>query len=185
MDGTPGLTAVQPPKGPPLSMILTAVLSSAGAIALLLIWRHMSVARGARKRDEALSSRLAPLAARFEAKRPVAQEEVAHLAGSPELRQMLYAMCSRYQRLDLFPAEFLRKERQAEAVLAYWLRAPIGCLAWPDRFSRTRSLTKAWPVVFPGPAMSLERPMRRSSSSGTPACTSGGKVLPGASTKAA
>src|SRR5688572_20141871 len=86
-------------KGPTreVFMILTAVLSSAGAIALLLIWRYMSVARGARKRDEALSSRLAPLAARFEAKRPVAQEEVAHLAGSPELRQMLYAMCSRYQ----------------------------------------------------------------------------------------
>jgi hypothetical protein len=113
-------------------MILTAVLSGAGAIALLLIWRHMSVARGARKRDEALSSRLAPLAARFEAKRPVAQEEVAHLAGSPELRQMLYAMCSHYQRLHLFPAEFLRKERQAESVLAYWLQHPNELQAAPE-----------------------------------------------------
>ena len=113
-------------------MILTTVLFGAGAIALFVIWRYASVARGARKRDEALLSRLQPLAARFEAKQPVAQEEVAHLAGKPELRQMLYAMCSQHQRLDLFPPELLRREKQAEAVLAYWLQHPNELQAAPE-----------------------------------------------------
>ena len=69
-------------------MILTAVLSSAGAIALLLIWRYTSVARGARKRDEALSSRLAPLegsvSSGISAERKAGGSSPGLLAAAPE-----------------------------------------------------------------------------------------------------
>ena len=135
-------------------MILTAVLSGAGAIALLLIWRYASVARGARRRDEALSRRLAPLAARLEAKQPV-----------------------------------------AEAVLAYWLQHPNELRSAPEALEYLETIQHPYGSAVT-PYESVAGAFSRASdvfgranaqelSSGMPACTSGGKVLPGAPTKPA
>lgn len=125
-------------------MILTSILIGVGALVLFVAWRYSSVARGARKRDEALLKRLDPLAARFDAKEVVTASDIAQLASQPELREMLYALVSHYGRADLFPAEFLRKERQAEAVLAYWLQHPNELQAAPEAMEYLETVRHAY-----------------------------------------
>jgi hypothetical protein len=124
--------------------VLTAVLVVVGALVLFVVWRYTSVARGARKRDEALLRILDPLGARLEAKQQIAQSEIAGLARNPALRQMLYTMLSHYQRLDLFPPELLEKEKQAEAVLAYWLEHPNELKAAPEAIEHVKTVQHAY-----------------------------------------
>lgn len=94
------------------------------AILAFIVWRYTSVARGARRRDKALLAILDPYAQRFEAKQTVAAEEIRELADRPQLRPMLYSLLQQYQRLDLFPADYLTEEKQAEGRLAYWMMHP-------------------------------------------------------------
>jgi hypothetical protein len=124
--------------------VLTAILIVVGALAIFVAWRYTSVARGARKRDEALLKRLDPLAARFEAKQAVTASDVAELARYPELRSMLYALVTHYGRAELFPADLLRKDRQAEAVLAYWLQHPNELQAAPEAIEYVEMVRHAY-----------------------------------------
>jgi hypothetical protein len=102
------------------------------AIGAFVFWRYTSVARGARKRDDALNDRLVPLGERLEAKEPISVDEVRALAAQPELREMIYIMLAHYARLDLFPAEYLSLEAHAVGLLAYWMMHPNELQAAPE-----------------------------------------------------
>ena len=78
-----------------------------------------------------LLKRLDPLAQHFERKDQIGAEEIRVLATSPELRPMLYAMLVHYEALDLFPAEYLSQQSQAESTLVYWMLHPNELQAAP------------------------------------------------------
>ena len=105
-------------------MVFKIVLVVVVLLAAFVVWRYTSVGRGARARDRVLLERLDPVAQRLESGAAVAPDELEELAASPELRPMLYHMLSHYQRLELFPAQYLSLEAQAEAVLVYWMLHP-------------------------------------------------------------
>ena len=125
-------------------MVVTVVLIGVSAVVAFVAWRYTSVARGARKRDEALLKRLDPLAARFDAKQVVTAGDISTLARDPEVRPMLYALLKHYERVDLFPVELLRKERQAEAVLAHWLQHPNELQAAPEAVEYVETVRHAY-----------------------------------------
>jgi hypothetical protein len=105
-------------------MALKIALTVVVVVIAFVVWRYMSVARGAQARDKALVARLDPLAQRFENKANVSPEEIQVLARSPELRPLLYMMLKHYQHLELFPIEYLSEQLQAESVLSYWMLHP-------------------------------------------------------------
>ena len=105
-------------------MVGTLIVVPILVLAAFVAWRYTSVARGARKRDEALFVRLDPLAKRFEQGESVSAAEIERVASAPELRLMLHALLDYHKRLDLFPARFLSPEAQAESHLVYWMLHP-------------------------------------------------------------
>lgn len=104
------------------------VLGAVGAVVVLviafLLWRIMSVVRGARRRDARLLKVLAPLGEKLSQGAAVASSDVARLGSRYELRPMLHALLKRFGRLDLFPSALESWERQAEGLLAYWMMHP-------------------------------------------------------------
>jgi hypothetical protein len=107
---------------------MTLVWEGIGVLLFALLafiwWRYTSVARGARQRDEKLLQFLDPIEEKLRKKHPVSAEVVQSLARQPQFRPMLYAMLKHFERLDLFPQQYLDKQSQAEATLAYWLMHP-------------------------------------------------------------
>jgi hypothetical protein len=105
--------------------VLVYILIVAVALFIaFIVWRIMSVARGIRQRDERLARELDPLAKRLEQKATISRDEVFALARKPQLRYPLYALLKQFNRLDLFPAEFLSDEAQGAAKLAHWMMHP-------------------------------------------------------------
>src|SRR5262245_34093975 len=101
------------------------VLAVLAIIVLAFVaWRHGSVARGARQRDERLLTILDPIAVRLSKKEPVTAEEIAELAKRPQLRRMLFRMLENLERLDLFPTDALNVPAQGAGALAYWMMHP-------------------------------------------------------------
>lgn len=105
-------------------MLLRIALGLFVAFAAFIVWRVSSVSRGARARDKRLLDRLTPLGERLDSGAAVAPDEMRSLAAAPELRPMLYRVLEHYERLDLFPEEFLSPQAQAESQLAYWMMHP-------------------------------------------------------------
>jgi hypothetical protein len=84
-------------------------------------------------RDAKLLAAIDPLAERISEREPVNVEEVAALAARPELRLMLYTMLKHFERLDLFPKQYLDPVAQAEGALAYWMLHPNEDQEVPER----------------------------------------------------
>lgn len=123
-------------------MFLTTVGVLLGALAIFVLWRYTSVARGAKSRDEALFRQLDPLAGKLEQKAPVSAADIQSVARVPQLRPMLHAMLGHYGRLDLFPSEYLSTQAQAESALAYWMLHPNELQAPPARIEPLETLRR-------------------------------------------
>jgi hypothetical protein len=93
-------------------------------IVAFVIWRWMSVARGARKRNERLFARLAPILKKIEAGQAVSPEEIEALAVRPEIRHILFGMLRHMKRPDLMPTSYSSSVAQGESALAYWMMHP-------------------------------------------------------------
>jgi hypothetical protein len=79
------------------------------AIAVLVIWRITSVTRGTRQRDEKISTVLEPLPEKLAKKEHLSSDSIIELACQPHVRPMLYALLKHFERLDLFPSQYLDK----------------------------------------------------------------------------
>jgi hypothetical protein len=112
------------------------------ALLAFVAWRYTSVARGAKARDKALLERLDPLAARFEAGAEVSAGDIRQIAEAPELRPMLHALLSHYAATDLFPAEYISQEAQAESTLVYWMLHPNELQAAPSAIEPVEKLNR-------------------------------------------
>lgn len=93
-------------------------------IVAFVVWRYLSVARGARKRDQALLQMLAPVAQQLLEGRPVDATEVRRLAQQPAPRILLHRLLHETGHAELFPPELLTRRGEAESVLARWLIHP-------------------------------------------------------------
>lgn len=123
-------------------MFLTIVGVLLAALAAFVVWRYTSVARGAQSRDKALFRQLDPIAGKFEKNLPVSTAEIQAVARLAQLRPMLHALLAHHGRLDLFPAEYLSKQAQAEAALAYWMLHPNELQAPPARIEPLETLRR-------------------------------------------
>jgi hypothetical protein len=94
------------------------------AIVVFIWWRYTSVARGMKQRDLRLLAALHPIEERLQRKESVSTEEIADLARPPQYRPMLYTMLKHYERLELFPVEYLSQAAQGEGLLVYWMMHP-------------------------------------------------------------
>jgi hypothetical protein len=103
---------------------LLYLLGAVAVVVAALVWLYTGVARGARRRDEAILTALAPLLDRLQQGAPVSQEEVAEAAAIPQQRVPLYPILKELGRLDLFPAPLLDESSQGAARLAYWMIHP-------------------------------------------------------------
>ncbi len=103
-----------------VSVLLVVVALVAGFI----WWRWTSVRRGANQRDEIIAREVDPIANRLEHGEPVAPADVGALASRAQLRPLLYMALKHYKRTDLFPAELLSPEAQAEGILGVLANAP-------------------------------------------------------------
>ena len=93
-------------------------------VVLAMAWFYISMLRGGAKRDKLLYLELDPLAERIEAHETVTPEDVLSIARRPQYRPLLYSMLKYYEKLDLFPKEYLSEQAQAEADLTYWMMHP-------------------------------------------------------------
>lgn len=111
-----------------LSNVVTWALMIIGGlivlVALAMGWMYFSMLRGGAKRDKRLYADLDPLAERFEAKEDVPAADVEALARRSQYRPLLYDMLKFYEKLNLFPQEYLSEQAQAEANLCYWMMHP-------------------------------------------------------------
>ena len=126
-------------------MALRITLVAAAVVVLLgafVWWRYTSVARGAAARDEALLSALDPVATQLDAGAPVSAEATASLAARPELRVMLHALLSHYDRLELFPALYLNRASEAESAFAYCALHPNELQADPASIQPVATVTR-------------------------------------------
>lgn len=174
------------------------------ALAAFIAWRITSVARGARKRDEAILARLRPIADKLETGAEVTASDVEALAAPAGSRPLLYEMLDRCERLDLFPAHYLSVPEQAKAKLAYWMMHPNELGAAPaemaivDSFERTLQRTPArfvvvryrmpdghwagadWILGLAGPFVEGERPFLNSAAGFSRASDRQGSLEPAA-----
>ncbi len=126
-------------------MALRITLVAAAVVVLLgtfVWWRYTSVARGAATRDEALLSVLDPVATQLDAGTPIQAEAIASLAARPELRVMLHALLSHYNRLDLFPPAYLKRSSEPESAFAYWALHPNELKAVPASIQPVATFTR-------------------------------------------
>jgi hypothetical protein len=122
--------------------MLYAILIVIAAILAFIGWRYTSVARGARKRDEAIFNQLEPLGKKLDEGQSVEQREVEALARVPQNRPFLYRVLLEYKRLDLFPDRYLSLSEQAKAELAYWMMHPNELQNAPEELEAVESLER-------------------------------------------
>jgi hypothetical protein len=100
------------------------VIAAILLIAAFVVWRILSVARGARLRDERILKELQPLAGQLSRKEAPGPDAVRALAAKPHLRTVLYRLLEGAGFPDLFPAELKTRRHHAESLLAYWMMHP-------------------------------------------------------------
>jgi hypothetical protein len=108
-------------------MMKIALIAIAGFIVLLavfVVWRWKSVARGASARDEKLFARLDPVGEKIEAGQTVTPQEIAAVAAKPEIRYMLFTALRHMKKPELLPTGYSTSIAQGESALAYWMMHP-------------------------------------------------------------
>lgn len=93
-------------------------------VVAFLIWRWMSVGRGARHRDAKLIARIDPIGKKFDAGEAISPNEVAELAARPEIRHMLFSVLRQMKKPELLPDTYASSVAQGESALAYWMMHP-------------------------------------------------------------
>ena len=104
--------------------MLKAIAIAGVLIVAFVIWRWMSVGRGASQRDEKLIARIDPIGKKIEAGETVSPQEVAALAARPEIRYMLFAALRQMKKPELLPTAYSSSVAQGESALAYWMMHP-------------------------------------------------------------
>ena len=102
----------------------------------------MSVARGARKRDEQLFTLVAPIGNKLAKGDTPSHNEIASLSALPQLRGILYEILKHYERLNLFPEKYRDEIAQAETRLAYWMMHPNKVQDAPDEMKLVETVTR-------------------------------------------
>ncbi len=124
-----------------MNYIIALFIVSALFIAFIT-WRLLSVRIGMRKRDEKLLEALNPIAERLSEGRSVEQAEIAALAKKPEYRPLLHKMLTNFDRIGLFPTEYLSFSAQGEGLLAYWMMHPNELQAAPSEMELVEALDR-------------------------------------------
>ena len=113
------------------------------ALVAFIWWRYTSVERGKNQCREKVMQLLDPLGYKLAEKEPVSSEDVAALAKKAHVRQMLYDMLKYFERLDLFPSQYLDVKSQAESALAFWLMHPNELETVPEEMELVEVLTRS------------------------------------------
>jgi hypothetical protein len=123
--------------------VLAYILIGAGVLFVgFIVWRIASVGRGARQLDEKLVRQLTPLGKRLEEKTTISRDEVLAFARKPQFLYPLHALLKHFNRLDLFPAEFLNDEAQGAAKLVHWMMHPNELQDAPQEIELVERVTR-------------------------------------------
>jgi hypothetical protein len=112
-------------------------------IAAFIVWRWTSVARGARKRDEKLATRIDPIGKKLDAGESVSTGEVEAMAARPEVRHMLFTALRQMGRSELVPSNYSSSVAQGESALAYWLMHPNELQDAPESIELVETIKRA------------------------------------------
>lgn len=122
------------------------VIATVVAIVVLLVafvwWRYMSVARGARQRDEKILPLIDPIGEKLAAGKQPSTEEIESVANKSYARPYLYEALKHFERLDLFPKQFTTQDAQAESKLVYWMMHPNELQDAPETIELAQKVTR-------------------------------------------
>lgn len=104
--------------------MIKIIITVVAIIIAFIIWRLISVFRGANQRDKKLMERIDGILKRIRAGETVSTQEVDALAAHPENRYILFAALRQINKDDLFPVSYSSSISQGESALAYWMMHP-------------------------------------------------------------
>jgi hypothetical protein len=94
------------------------------AIILLVAWLYYRAVAGGRRAYKALADRIAPVTNALVKGEVPSEDLLRRFAADRETRKVLFETLESFDRIGLFPAEFLTWELLAEADLVAWLAHP-------------------------------------------------------------
>lgn len=113
--------------------MIKIILAVVALIIAFIIWRLISVFRGANQRDKILMRRIDGILKRIRAGETVSTQEVEELAAHPENRYILFSALRQINKDDLFPGSYSSSISQGESALAYWMMHPHELQDAPDK----------------------------------------------------
>jgi hypothetical protein len=115
-----------------LKVALASVVVLLMIVGAFVIWRLWATYAGGRDAYLALTTRIAPVEERLQAKQDPEPADLERFARDPATRKVLYDALDHHGRLSLFPPAYLTPEAMAEADLVLWLAHPNELAATPD-----------------------------------------------------
>jgi hypothetical protein len=101
-------------------------------VGAILLYKDLYVKRKLRRLVLAKYQVVEPLMVKLATKKDVSETEILTMVKDPSLRHGVFRTLESYQKLDLFPAEFLNQEKGAECLLVNWLEFPTELGHAPD-----------------------------------------------------
>jgi hypothetical protein len=106
-----------------------------------LLINHVYVNQKLRRYARQKFIRMEPLLKKLDSRSPIDETEIIEIADDPALRHAVYNALESYGRLELFPAEYLTREKGAECFLVNWLEYPTELGQAPDEIELLSVIT--------------------------------------------
>jgi hypothetical protein len=108
--------------------VLVLLLSAGG----LLLYRHYFVLRKWRALVQQKYHAIEPLLEKLTGGRTITMQEVLSMAKDPAMRLAVFRILDEYERVDLFPPEYMTRPMGAESFMVNWLEYPTELGRTPD-----------------------------------------------------
>lgn len=133
-----------------MAAALIGILVFGFLASVVLLWREYYVRRRLVKLIRSKQGSLEPLIRKLVTNEPVAREEIVAMVQNPSIRLQVYRLLESYNRVDLFPSDYLTQEKAAESFMVNWLEFPteLGCAPDEILFRRLVTITDGQDVGY-------------------------------------
>ena len=111
------------------------------AIAIFVIYRHLTVNRQSDKLNAKRFERIKALYDKLESGQSLTEKDIFPFAQNLLSREMAFELLSDHNRTDIFPKEYYTIVKAAESHLANWLEFPTEYDACPDEIEHIKRVT--------------------------------------------
>ncbi|MDI3320333.1 hypothetical protein [Pinibacter soli] len=124
-------------------MIIYLIIAGSAAVAALVfvIYRSRKVKGQIRKLVDQRFERIRPLYTKLEHAEIISPDDVLPFAKNVMTREATFQLLYDFQKLELFPREYLTIVKSAESNLANWLEFPTELAACPDELEHIKRVS--------------------------------------------